>query len=253
MKLTSPRPNTRVQRTRSSPSVLRSPLMRRPLGRAMACTAVARLAIVGPLTVMFLGVSGIPQTAAKFAGVVQVSSKYQPEELRSVDDLPSQIAASLQAHLQQRLGADFLSRLHLTSGQAIDLEKLYRVDPSTKTFKWQIFSYRLVFSFSVPDKGIRAYEAEIWLDRGGNVIREIDIPAIAGHPSKGSFVPLSRALEVASARGFEPTHAELAYRPAEDIIAYHLIKVDEASKFYYLDVDAHSGEFVREWSVQGVP
>jgi hypothetical protein len=39
-------PNTRVQRTRSSPSALRSPLTRRPLGRAINSSAIAAVALV---------------------------------------------------------------------------------------------------------------------------------------------------------------------------------------------------------------
>jgi hypothetical protein len=245
-------PNKRVQRTRSSPSALRSPLTRRPLGRAMQHRA-ARLATVALGGLFAVGLGGIPQSAEKWAGIVVVSFKYKPVEVRSLDDLPPHIVAALTAHLQERLGADFLSQLRFSGGQAVDVERLYREDPSAKKLRWQVFSYRLIYSLSLPEKGIRVYEAAIWLDRNGKVIREIDLPAVAKDPSKGTFVSLGRALEVAAAHGFEPARAELEYRPKEDIITYRLSRVDAKFRFYFFDVDAHSGDFVEEWSVQGDP
>ncbi len=71
------RPNTRVQRTRSSPSAFRSPLTRRPLGRGRSSWA---LGLAPALAIASLSMLGLTQASQSdpFAGVIVVDRNVTP-------------------------------------------------------------------------------------------------------------------------------------------------------------------------------
>lgn len=175
---------------------------------------------------------------------------YKPREPKSLSELPESIRVKLETHLKARLGDAFYSRLRLSSGQLIDFDELYRVEPDAKNYKWKIFAYGLNFKFSEPAKGIRAYHSRISLDENGNVLQEIDLPEIAKHPEKANIISLSKAKKIASEHKFplERTDVEINYDSERDSLIWMLKYKLKGNAYVWvtrsISIDAHTGEIL---------
>src|SRR5688572_6110525 len=67
--------------------------------------------------------------------------EYKAKEVKSLDDLPDAIRAKLIAHMLNRLGPEYFSRLNVEAGQIVDFDELHRVNPRAKNYRWQVFAY----------------------------------------------------------------------------------------------------------------
>jgi hypothetical protein len=126
---------------------------------------------------------------------------YAPRTPRSLGELPAGIRRKLEAHLSARLGSEYLARLTFAGGQVIDLEAFRRAEPRWRDYEWEVFSYRLAFRLSDPQRGLAFYDASIELNAAGEVIQEIDLPPVAREAAKGVLFPLEAARAVARGRG----------------------------------------------------
>jgi len=183
-------------------------------------------------------------------GIVSLGN-YVAREPKTLADLPSQIRAKLERHLIERLGQSYYERLSFEGGQIVDFGELYRVDPSVRDFQWKIFAYRLIFRISEPPKGIEGYYATVELDKDGDVQTEIDLPKVRRFPEKAHFIALSSACDQVKRLGLIPSRARLVYNKEHGSIAFHFEqKVEDDGlmmKFWNIEVDAHSGEILRNY------
>ncbi len=154
----------------------------------------------------------------------------------------------MENNLRARLGDAFYSRLRMSGGQIVDFSELYRVEPTARNWRWQIFAYGINFMLAQPAQGLRAYHARILLDAEGNVIQEIDLPEIARHPERANIIPLSVARRIADTNGFprNRTNIEISYDSERDSIVWTLEYRLNGDRYVWTDrvirIDAHSGE-----------
>ena len=126
--------------------------------------------------------------------------EYRPENINHLSQLPPGVLVKLIAHLKSRLSERFYYKLNFAWGKKIDLNELYRVEPSWK--KNQVGSYDLTFYFSDRRKGLKAFYSKIVLDADGGVVEEISLPNIALYLQKAEIIPLNRAIALAEKNGF---------------------------------------------------
>jgi hypothetical protein len=129
---------------------------------------------------------------------------YKPVTIHQLNVLPANVVAKLTAYLKQRLGTQFYHRLKFDEGEAINLEELYRTEPTWKAEK--VGSYDLVFHFSDEPNGLKAFYSKLLLDANGVVMEEINLPQIAGAPLKAKLISVKQALKIATQDGFVGQH-----------------------------------------------
>ncbi len=183
---------------------------------------------------------------------------YQPQEPHSIYDLPDSIRIKLVAHLTARLGADFYSKLKLSGGQIVNLDRLYIVEDNAKNYKWTPYSYYLCFSFQDPAKGIGLYTAKIVLDKSGNVMNEIQLPDIHTNPEKATIISLEQAKKIAAENKFydNKTEISLSYDTKNGSIAWcfkqAVFKPDHTMSGSTLVIDAHNGKVLGKYGLGGI-
>lgn len=177
---------------------------------------------------------------------------YSPTAINALNDLPLMIRNRVAAHLIGRLGNQFYETLRFTYGVKVDFDDLYRVNPNARSSQWKIFTYKLEFTFSLPAAGISAYEADLWLDGNGDVLKEIDLPDIAHHPEKSKIISFREAREIGKKNMFHATSIELAYDQKADSIVWRLRRHGRDGFTYDLDVSAHTGAVLNHVGYQGI-
>ena len=183
---------------------------------------------------------------------------YEPREPHSIYDLPDSIRIKLAAHLTERLGPDFYSKLKLSGGQIVNLDRLYIVEDNAKNYKWIPYSYYLCFSFQDPAKGIGLYTAKIVLDKSGNVINEIQLPDIHANPEKATIISLEQAKKIAAENKFydNKTEISLSYDAKNGSIAWcfkqSVFNPDHTMSGSTLVIDAHNGKVLGKYGIGGI-
>jgi len=146
---------------------------------------------------------------------------YRPSIVKRLDELPSAVIAHLKAHLKDRVGSNFYSKLKFDWGQRVDLDELYKIEPYWKTRK--IAKYNLIFHFSKKTKGLKAFYCRIGLDESGGIVDEINLPKISEAPNKAKLITLRKAIEIANSNGFTPNaYAEFSYYNETDSFVWIL-------------------------------
>jgi hypothetical protein len=109
----------------------------------------------------------------------------------------------------------------------------------------------LDFSFSIPEKGIKTYEATIWLDEKGEVLREIDIPAINQNPEKANIISVNEAIKIGENNKFKTKRVQLAYSEENDAIVWRLIRKGSGYRTDKLDISVHTGKILKPEDFNG--
>ncbi len=199
-------------------------------------------------------------------GVTPVSKKsgstyfgdYEPSEPKSLDDVSSPAKERLIAHLKERLGDAFYTRLRFSGGQVIDFAKLARMEPDSKDYQWEVPAYILDFEFVMPEVGISSYVAQIELRNDGSIIKEIDLPNFTRNPMKLHFFPLSDAIQVAINSGFLPSQMSTAidYSESDDSIVWEFAQIVEDDGLVIrskkIQVSAHTGLIIHSGSTEAI-
>jgi hypothetical protein len=176
---------------------------------------------------------------------------YQPQNVVALTGFPLSIQTQVSTYLLDRLGHDLYGEARFTRGEIVNFDDLRRVDPKA-SYQWKVFTYRLVYTFSFPEVGISEYQAEIWLDGNGAVLRDLDFPNVGHHPDKRKLISSGEARRVGRMRGFRATATALDYRVQEGSIVWRLERRDGDGTSHYLEVSAHTGEALHEISTLGV-
>lgn len=183
---------------------------------------------------------------------------YFPKEPSSLFDLPDSIRTKLEAHLIERLGKDFYSKIKISGGQIVDLERLYIVEDNAKNYKWTPYSYYLCFSFQDATKGIGLYTAKIVLDKYGNVVKEIQLPNIKANPHKANIISLDEAKTIAKENDFydDKTEISLSYDNEAGSITWCFKRTTYHSNHtlsgWTLVIDAHNGKVLEKYGHGGI-
>lgn len=199
----------------------------------------------------------VQEGAVKYPGWTYMG-EYEPANPSSLDELQQNIREKVVEHLKSRLGEDFFRKLRFTGGQVVDFTELYRVNPRAKHYEWTVHAYDLHFEFTMPNKGIKSYTAQIKLNSDGSVLSEIDLPDFARHPEKLNFTSIAKVKRVAEKAGFDLTEAEteIDYDLRQDSIIWRFTKVvsDDGLIIQYknIEVDAHSGIVIRQYGSEAI-
>ena len=175
---------------------------------------------------------------------------YSPKSVNSLKSLPPRIEEKLVNHLLNRLGKVFYNKLNFVRGSVVNFDDLRRASPNSN-FQWKVFTYALDFSFSIPEKGIKIYEATIWLDENGEILREIDIPAINQNPEKASFISVNEAIRSGKKNKFKTKRVQLAYNKENDAIVWRLIRKGSGYRTSELDISIHTGKILKPKDFNG--
>jgi hypothetical protein len=133
---------------------------------------------------------------------VHYEQRHLVKLFRDLNELPTNVRARLDEHLQARLGRDFVSRLEFDQGQGLDINRLKREFPSLYEENLRLGTYDLVFRFSDSAKGLKYFYTKLALNDDGSVNEEIKLPNIAKDPARAEIISCSDALVIAVAHGF---------------------------------------------------
>jgi hypothetical protein len=180
----------------------------------------------------------------KRVGSIALGWNYKPKSVNFLQELPTEIVEKVTKHLIERLGEDFYNKLQFRYGVVVDYDELCRLDGCN--YQWEVFSYKLEYFFSFPQIGIKRYEAEIWLNKKGDVIKEIDLPAIKQNPEKAKLISVKEAINIGKANKFRTSRVELGYRKEDDSIVWKLVRNptenDDATR--EMHISAHNGKIL---------
>jgi hypothetical protein len=212
------------------------------------------LAITCSILVLYIHQPNNAQTRKiiKRVGSINIGWNYKPNSVKSLTELPTEIAEKVKKHLIERIGEEFYNKLQFSYGLVVDYNELCRLDGCQQ--EWKVLSYKLEYAFSLPEIGIKRYETEIWLDEKGDAIKEIDLPAIKQNPEKARLISVTEAINIGKRNKFRTSRVELGYREADDSIVWKLIKNpnenDDATR--EMHISAHDGKILFTVGYKGI-
>ncbi|MGG9962470.1 hypothetical protein [Ferruginibacter sp. SUN106] len=184
--------------------------------------------------------------------------EYEPKEPASLNDLPVPIQQIVSAHLINKAGTAFYSRLRLSGGQIVNLNRLQKIEHYKREYQWTPQTYYLCFSFSDTTLGIARYTLQMVLDSNGNIIEDIELPDIAADSTKGNLLSMQKAIEVAKANDYydEHTTIEFEYDRESDGFTWSFSKSLYNKDHTYINKDfviaAHNGKILKQSSSSGI-
>ncbi len=183
---------------------------------------------------------------------------YEPRELHTWADVPSEVREAVAAHLRARLGGEFYDRLKFVGGEAVNLAELQRVLPAARKFRQEVPTYLLWFEFEMPEAGIRVYTASMGVRRDGSVVREINLPPFAIEPGKLKIAPLTGVTAGLVSQGkIDPTATtvSIAYDEKSAQIVWHYEQALPGNgpvvNVRNIDVNANTGAVIRRYTDHG--
>jgi hypothetical protein len=176
--------------------------------------------------------------------------------LETLDEIPENIRNRLNEYLQKKLGDTFARRLKFEEGEWLDREKLRKQFPSVYEENVRFGSYDLLFSFSDPDRGLKAFFTKMALNDDGSVNREIRLPDIASNPAKALIISCRDAYSIAASNGFpgEFSIASFEYSEEEKIFVWIITDwrntepdhpLNGKGTYKFIEIDANTGNVVR--------
>ncbi len=187
---------------------------------------------------------------------------YEQRELvklfRSLDEIPEEVRNRLNEHLREKLGDTFAQNLKFEEGQWLDLKNLRKQFPSVYEENAKLGSYHLLFSFSDPYKGLKAFFTKMVLNDDGSVNREIGLPDIASNPAKDEIISCWDAYSIAAKNGFpiEVCSARFEYSEERKIFVWIITDTRETEPddplmprfkgtYRHIEINANTGAVVR--------
>jgi hypothetical protein len=177
--------------------------------------------------------------------------------IRSLEELPPEVRARLEAYLKAKLGPAFAKRLKLDWGDWLDLEGLRQKFPELYDENLPLGAFYLVFWFSDTDKGLKAYYATVALGEDGSVNKELNLPRIGAEPEKAQIIPCKDAVRIALEQGFPESHTSASFGYSAEHDSFIWTLTDERRKdagsmagtYRKLDVNANTGIVLRIYDV----
>lgn len=187
---------------------------------------------------------------------------YEQRELvklfRSLDEIPEEVRHRLDEHLREKLGDTFAQNLKFEEGQWLDLKNLRKQFPTVYEENAKLGSYDLLYSFSNPYKGLKAFFTKMVLNEDGSVNREIGLPDIASNPGKANIISCWDAYSIAANNGFpsEFSSARFEYSEKKRIFIWIITDTRETEPddplmprfngtYKHIEIGANTGTVVR--------
>jgi hypothetical protein len=187
---------------------------------------------------------------------------YEQRELvklfRNLDEIPEEVRNRLNQHLREKLGDTFAQNLKFEEGQWLDLKNLRKQFPSVFQENAKLGSYDLLFSFSDPYKGLKAFFTKMVLNDDGSVNREIGLPDIVSNPAKADIISCCDAYSIAANDGFpsEVSSASFEYSEEKKVFVWIITDTREtepddlliprfSGTYKHVEIDANTGTVVR--------
>lgn len=177
---------------------------------------------------------------------------------RSLDYLPKDVRNRLNEYLREKLGDRFAHKLKFEEGEWLDLNNLREQFPSVYAENVRLGSYDLLFSFSDPDRGLKAFFTKMALNDDGSVSREISLPDIASNPAKAEIIPCKDAYSIAARNGFPRAFSSASFEYSEEKKVFIWIITDSRETepddplmprfkgtYKHIEIDANTGAVVR--------
>ncbi|MGB7624501.1 MAG: hypothetical protein WBN92_19315 [Terriglobia bacterium] len=177
---------------------------------------------------------------------------------RSLNELPPNVRARLEAYLQGKLGREFAKRLKFDEGQWLDLQRLRREFPALYEQNLRLGAYDLLFRFSDSAKGLNAFYTKLALNDDGSINEEIKLPNIGQNPSKAKIISCKEAYSIAVAQGFPKNHISAEFEYSKDEESFVWIVRDSTGTepdepflpkgkgtYKKIDINANTGVVVR--------
>jgi hypothetical protein len=187
---------------------------------------------------------------------------YEQRELvklfRSLDEIPEEVRNRVNQHLREKLGDTFAQNLKFEEGQWLDLNNLRKQFPSVYEENAKLGSYDLLFSFSDPSRGLKAFFTKMVLNEDGSVNREIGLPDIASDPAKAAIISCWDAYSIAANKGFPSEFSSARFEYSEDKKVFVWIITDSREvepddplmprfkgTYKHIEIDANTGAIFR--------
>lgn len=176
-------------------------------------------------------------------GSTLYSMVFVPTEIKSLDELPTNIRARLVQHLKSSLGEEFYSLISFKTGLFIDYSELVKADPKVLKYQWEVPTYDIGFYLSQPNSGIEFYCSRITLDSLGNVVDDIRFPSIDKNSSASNFSSLERIKQTATENGFPLEDYKVVFSENHLVLVFARATKDKYGE--ELLVSAHTAEVVK--------
>ena len=176
---------------------------------------------------------------------------YEARDPRRLSSLPDSVETRVREYMLDRLGADYFSRLRFVGGQVVDSARMYREDPHTRHYEWEIFGYRLGFLLREPSLGIDSYVGYLTLDWAGRPMGVAEFPPVRRRPETARLLPPWEAIKSVVGVPMTPERAELLFDAELDAFVYRFWQLVESRRLEggtmrLVRVEAHSGRVVTD-------
>jgi|GEM_PF-2835622 len=174
---------------------------------------------------------------------------YQPKEPYSINELPLSIQLKVKTYLSARVGDDFYKKLVLNGGQVIDIERLYAVNPSARSWKSVPPIYSLCFMVWDSLKRSSPYSFVLNLNQKGTLLGIVELPDIKHNASKAKIMTMDEAKKIATANNFYDKYTKVNscyYRKSDCIVwVFEQLEPGEGTRnLTKLLINAHTGAIV---------
>jgi len=146
----------------------------------------------------------------------------KPRIVHSLEDLPPEVVAKVNAHLAKRLGRDFFSRLRFEEAHVGDPDAFYKQYPDWDRAKSPLSTYEIAWRVLFDDDAPVDYCARLDVDASGGVVHEIDLPPVARNRRLGQVLPLRDILNLAHSVGVptDQAYLDMKYDSRSRILQY---------------------------------
>ncbi|SDZ79604.1 hypothetical protein [Pedobacter hartonius] len=184
-----------------------------------------------------------------YACGTRMYSGYQPKEPYSINELPHHIQVKVKSYLSSRVGKDFCKKLLLNGGQIVDIERLYAVNPSARSWESVPPIYSLCFMVWDRLKRSSSYNFILNLNQKGTLLGIVELPDIKHNSTKGKIMTMDDAKKIALANSFYDKYTKVNscyYKKIDSIVwVFEQQEPGEGTRnLTKLLINAHTGAIV---------
>lgn len=184
-----------------------------------------------------------------YACSTRIYSGYQPKDPYSINELPLNIQVKVKSYLLERVGKDFYKKLVLNGGEIIDIERLYAVNPSARSWESVPPIYSLCFIVWDSLKLSSSYSFILNLNQKGALLGIVELPDIKHNSTKAKIMTMNEAKKIAIANNFYDKYTNVNscyYKKIDSIVwVFEQTEPGEGTRnLTKLLINAHTGAII---------